>query len=226
MHFTSFQEGDKLTIALTGEIDHHCAKAYIQVIAAKIETYMPEICVLDFRDVTFVDSSGIAVVINALRSMTQIEGKLLLTGISPQPMRVFRASGLDSKSSNEAFARSAVACFAAQMDPTLEELGDIRTAVSEAVTNCIVHAYPDKLGTITLRCRILKDNVLDIVIKDKGVGIPDVEQARRPSFTTGGAERSGMGFTIMESFMTTLEITSIEGRGTSVHMRRKLQRRQ
>lgn len=95
MHFTSFQEGDKLTIALTGEIGHHCAKAYIQVIAAKIETYMPEICVLDFRDVTFVDSSGIAVVINALRSMTQIEGKLLLTGISPQPMRVFRASGLD-----------------------------------------------------------------------------------------------------------------------------------
>ena len=81
MHFTSFQEGDKLTIALTGEIDHHCAKAYIQVITAKIETYTPEICVLDFRDVTFVDS--------------QIEGRLLLTGIAPQPMRVFRASGLD-----------------------------------------------------------------------------------------------------------------------------------
>ena len=94
MHFTSFQEGDKLTIALTGEIDHHCAKAYIQVITAKIETYTPEICVLDFRDVTFVDSSGIAVVINALRNMT-IEGRLLLTGIAPQPMRVFRASGLD-----------------------------------------------------------------------------------------------------------------------------------
>ena len=79
-----------------------------------------------------------------------------------------------SKSTNEAFARSAVACFAAQMDPTLEELGDIRTAVSEAVTNCIVHAYPEKLGNITLRCRILKDNVLDIVVKDKGVGIPDI----------------------------------------------------
>lgn len=95
MQFTSFQEGSKLTIALTGEIDHHCAKSYIKVIAAKIETYMPEICILDFRDVSFVDSSGIAVVINALRSMSQIEGKLLLTGISPQPMRVFRASGLD-----------------------------------------------------------------------------------------------------------------------------------
>ena len=131
-----------------------------------------------------------------------------------------------SKSSNEAFARSAVACFAAQMDPTLEELGDIRTAVSEAVTNCIVHGYPNELGIITLRCRILKDNVLDIVVKDKGIGIPDIEQARRPMFTTGGADRSGMGFTIMESFMTSFELTSEPGKGTTVHMRRRLQRRQ
>ena len=131
-----------------------------------------------------------------------------------------------SKSSNEAFARSAVACFAAQLDPTLEELGDIRTAVSEAVTNCIVHAYPNELGNIYLRCRILKDNVLDIVVKDKGIGISDVEQAMRPSYTTGGADRSGMGFTIMESFMTDLSISSRQGKGTTVHMRRKLQRRQ
>jgi len=130
-----------------------------------------------------------------------------------------------SKSANEAFARSAVACFAAQLDPTLEELGDIRTAVSEAVTNCIVHAYPEGLGIISMRCRILKDNVLDIVIKDRGVGIADVDQARRPAYTTGGADRSGMGFTIMESFMNDLEITSKAGKGTTVHMRRKLQRR-
>ncbi len=130
-----------------------------------------------------------------------------------------------SKSTNEAFARSAVACFAAQMDPTLEELGDIKTAVSEAVTNCIVHGYPDEYGIVTLRCRILKDHVLDIVIKDKGVGIADIEQAKRPMFTTGGAERSGMGFTIMESFMTSFELQSEPGKGTTVHMRRKLQRR-
>ena len=95
MHFTSFLEEGRLTVALTGEIDHHCAKAYIQAIAAKIEAYMPQICVLDFQEVSFVDSSGIAVVINALRSMSQIEGRLLLTGLSPQPMRVFRASGID-----------------------------------------------------------------------------------------------------------------------------------
>ena len=131
-----------------------------------------------------------------------------------------------SKSVNEAFARSAVACFAAQLDPTLEELGDIRTAVSEAVTNCIVHAYPDGYGMITLRCRILKDNILDVVIKDRGVGITDLEQARRPTFTTGGEERSGMGFTIMESFMTSFEVTSTPGKGTSIHTRRKIKQRQ
>lgn len=130
-----------------------------------------------------------------------------------------------SRSANEAFARSAVACFAAQMDPTLDELGDIRTAVSEAVTNCIVHAYPKDIGIITLRCRILKDNTLDIVIKDKGVGIADLEKAKQPMFTTGGNDRSGMGITIMESFMTTFSIKSVPGKGTCVHMRRKLQRR-
>lgn len=130
-----------------------------------------------------------------------------------------------SKSTNEAFARAAVGCFAAQMDPNLEELGDIRTAVSEGVTNCIVHAYPDGLGLITIRCRILKENILDIVIKDRGVGIPDLEQAMRPMFTTGGSDRSGMGFTIMENFMTDFEVQSEPGKGTTIHMRRKLKRR-
>lgn len=130
-----------------------------------------------------------------------------------------------SRSTNEAFARSAVACFASQLDPTMEELGDIRTAVSEAVTNCIVHAYPNGLGVITVRCRILKDQILDIVVKDKGIGIENIEQARKPMFTTGGTERSGMGFTIMESFMTDFSVTSEPGKGTSIHMRRKLLRR-
>ena len=130
-----------------------------------------------------------------------------------------------SKSINESFARAAVACFAAQLDPTMDELGDIKTAVSEAVTNSIVHGYPDTIGTITLRCRILAGNVLDIVIKDKGRGIENVEEARQPMFTTGGADRSGMGFTIMESFMTELKVSSQLGRGTTVHMKRKILKR-
>ena len=95
MRFTSFLQDSTLTVALTGEIDHHCAKAYIQSIEAKIEAYIPDVCILDFQEVSFVDSSGIAVVINALRAMARIEGKLILAGLKEQPMKVFRASGID-----------------------------------------------------------------------------------------------------------------------------------
>jgi stage II sporulation protein AB (anti-sigma F factor) len=127
-----------------------------------------------------------------------------------------------SKSSNEGFARIAVAGFAAQLDPTLDELGDIKTAVSEAVTNAIVHAYPDSLGKITVKVRIHEGKVLEIVVQDWGCGIEDIDQARTPLYTTGGEERSGMGFTIMESFMDQLNVRSVPGRGTVVSMRKKL----
>ena len=130
-----------------------------------------------------------------------------------------------SRSANEAFARGAVACFAAQLDPTLEELGDIKTAVSEAVTNAIVHAYPDQLGKISIKARILEGNVLELTVRDWGRGIPDVDKARQPLYTTGGEERSGMGFTIMESFMDRLSVRSQQGRGTRVTMRRRIQPR-
>ena len=127
-----------------------------------------------------------------------------------------------SRSANEGFARGAVACFAAQLDPTLEELGDIKTAVSEAVTNAIVHAYPDTLGKIVVKAKILEGNVLEVTVRDWGKGIADVEQARKPLYTTGGEERSGMGFTIMESFMDSLKVRSVAGRGTTVVMKKKI----
>ena len=127
-----------------------------------------------------------------------------------------------SRSANEGFARSAVAAFAVQLDPTLEELGDIKTAVSEAVTNAIVHAYPDTLGKIVVKAKILEGNVLEVTVRDWGRGIADVEQARQPLYTTGGEERSGMGFTIMESFMDKLTVRSAEGKGTRVTMRRRI----
>ena len=130
-----------------------------------------------------------------------------------------------SRGANEGLARMLVAAFVTEADPTVEELCDIKTAVSEAVTNCIVHAYRDCLGTVTIRCRILPESVLDIVIRDKGCGMEDVEKARAPMYTTGGPERSGMGFTIMESFMTSLQVTSKPGRGTTVHMKRKIVQR-
>ena len=130
-----------------------------------------------------------------------------------------------ARSVNESFARAAAAAFAAQLDPNMTELGDIKTAVSEAVTNAVVHAYPDAIGVVQLRMRILPNRELEIVVKDRGVGIPDVERARTPLYTTGGEERSGMGFTIMEGFMDRLRVRSIPGKGTTVTMRRKLTRR-
>ena len=127
-----------------------------------------------------------------------------------------------ARSINEGFARSAAAAFAAQLDPTLDELGDLKAAVSEAVTNAIVHAYPDKLGKIVMKLKLREGNVLEINVRDWGCGIEDVDRAREPLFTTGGADRSGMGFTIMESFMDTLRVKSVPGRGTSVIMRRRI----
>ena len=126
---------------------------------------------------------------------------------------------------NEGFARVAVSAFAVQLDPTLDELGDIRTAVSEAVTNAIVHAYPDTVGVVWLRARILDGEYLEITVKDKGRGIEDVDRARQPLYTTGGEDRSGMGFTIMESFTDRLRIRSAPGRGTTVTMQRRIRRK-
>lgn len=130
-----------------------------------------------------------------------------------------------ARSANEGFARAAAACYAAQLDPTLDEVADIKTAVSEAVTNAIVHAYPDTIGKVSMRLRLFENNELEIVVKDWGVGIADVEQARTPLFTTGNEERSGMGFTIMESFMDGLRVRSKVGKGTTVTLRKRIARR-
>ena len=127
-----------------------------------------------------------------------------------------------SYSVNEAFARSAVVCFAARLDPTMDELSDIKTAVSEAVTNCIVHAYPDSIGMIYIKAKILDGGVLEVSVRDKGKGIADIPKAREPMFTTGGDDRSGMGFTIMESFTDSIRIRSRVGGGTAVTMRKRI----
>ena len=131
-----------------------------------------------------------------------------------------------SRSVNESFSRSAVASFALQLDTRLDELSDIRTAVSEAVTNCIVHAYRDTVGTIELTARILEGNILYIKIKDKGCGIPDIEKALEPMFTTSPEEeRAGLGFAVMESFMDKLKVKSKVGEGTTVIMQKKISKR-
>ena len=129
-----------------------------------------------------------------------------------------------SMSINEGFARASIGAFAARLNPTLEELGDIKTAVSEAVTNCIVHAYPNSIGIISMRARITDDS-LEITIRDNGVGIADIDQAREPMFSTGGEDRSGMGFTIMDSFMDKIKVRSEPDKGTTVTMWRRIVRR-
>lgn len=127
-----------------------------------------------------------------------------------------------AKSVNEGFARAAVAAFASLADPTVEELGDLKTAVSEAVTNAVVHAYRDRAGDVTLDMRLLEGGILRVKVKDKGVGIEDVDLARTALYTTGGEERSGLGFTVMESFCDKVTVKSEPGRGTVVTLEKQI----
>ncbi|OCN00947.1 anti-sigma F factor [Clostridium sp. W14A] len=130
-----------------------------------------------------------------------------------------------SCSSNEAFARAAVSAFVAQLDPTVDELCDIKTAVSEAVTNCIVHAYRDTIGVIYITCRLYEDGGIVVKIRDRGCGIENIEQAMQPLFTTQEGERAGLGFAVMQSFMDKLRVTSKPGKGTTVTMKKTMERR-
>ena len=132
---------------------------------------------------------------------------------------------IPSNSSNESFARSAVAAFMAQLDPTIEEMTDVKTAISEAVTNCIVHAYRDTIGNIWIEAKIYDDGRIWISVKDKGCGIPDISRAREPLFTTGGSERAGLGFAVMESFTDKLRVRSAVGKGTTVTMEKRIAQR-
>lgn len=128
----------------------------------------------------------------------------------------------ESRSVNEGFARTAVAAFATQLDPNIEELSDIKTAVSEAVTNCIVHAYPDTVGVINIWAGIYENGVIRIKIRDKGLGIADIKQAMEPLFTTLGGERAGLGFAVMESFCDKVRVSSKPGKGTVVTLEKKI----
>ncbi len=127
-----------------------------------------------------------------------------------------------SRSSNESFARVSVAAFVSQLDPTIEEISDIKTAVSEAVTNCIVHAYKDGIGKIYITVKIFEGGTVSIKIRDTGCGIEDIHKAMEPLFTTAGGERAGLGFAVMQSFMDKVRVTSAVGRGTSVTMSKKI----
>lgn len=130
-----------------------------------------------------------------------------------------------SRSSNESFARGAISSFIAQLDPTIDELADIKTAISEAVTNCIVHAYNNGIGTIYITSKIFDNGKVSIKIRDKGCGIEDIAQAMEPLFTTAGGERAGLGFAVMQSFMDKLKVISKKGKGTTITMEKNIIRR-
>lgn len=134
-----------------------------------------------------------------------------------KPINEMRVTFL-SRSANESFARATVAAFAAQLDPAVDELADLRTAVSEAVTNAIVHAYPNELGPVTLTVKLYESGCITVQIRDRGRGIPNIEQAMEPLYTTGGEDRSGLGFSVMQSFTDRLRVRSTPGKGTTVTM--------
>lgn len=127
-----------------------------------------------------------------------------------------------AKSTNEAFARSTVAAFTMQLDPTISELSDIKTSVSEAVTNAIVHGYKGQKGLVYITMQIFENNVISVKIRDKGCGIEDIEKAMEPLFTTGGDERAGLGFAVMQSFMDSIKVTSRVGKGTTITLKKKI----
>lgn len=129
---------------------------------------------------------------------------------------------VDSKSINESFCRMVVSAFAGPLDPTIEELTDLKTAVSEAVTNCIVHAYANTCGKIYITGQLLQDNIIKIKIKDNGLGIENIQKAMTPLFTTGSTDRAGLGFTVMQSFCDRVRVSSSVGRGTTVTLTKKI----
>lgn len=237
-----------LAAYLTGEIDHHAAQALRREIDAQIDARMPELLTMDFSGVTFMDSSSVGLILGRgapdVRpgwaawlckthripcaacwtwriSITFDRGGGHIMKMLNQVKMTFA-----SRSVNESFSRAALAAFLAQADPTVPQLADIKTAVSEAVTNCIVHAYPDTVGPITMTAVLYEGGNVRITISDKGVGIPDVAKAMEPMYTTGNPdERAGLGFAVMQSFMDRVHVSSAPGRGTRVTMSRHLDSR-
>ena len=221
-------KGELLTVMLEGEIDHHTAKTIREQIDEAIEFNMPSLLILDFGRVSFMDSSGIGLVMGRYRILQKNNAKMNLVNLPSNIYKVMKLAGIErlakieKELTNESFARSIVSAFASQLDPTIEEISDIKTAVSEAVTNCIVHAYANTKGDIYITGEFFDNGLIRIKIRDKGCGIEDIKRAMEPLYSSQGGERAGLGFSVMESFMDGLRVTSKVGKGTTVTMRKML----
>jgi len=222
------KNGDTLNVFLIGEIDHHSARDMRECIDTSVEMIKPKRLVLDFGGVSFMDSSGVGLVMGRYKLINFFGGSVQrgCCGMSGRKKENEMRMTMDSKSVNEGFARVSVSAFVAPLDPTVEELQDIKTAVSEAVTNCIVHAYEDSVGKIYITCTVYEGGVVRIKIRDNGCGIENIKQAMMPLYTTKGDERSGLGFAVMESFMDKLRVRSVPQRGTTVVMEKRIHGRE
>lgn len=246
MATVTFSAADDLLYAyLAGEIDHDAAQNLRIQLDDALLARTPKTLVLDLGGVGFMDSSGVGLILGRQRCARSLGGTLRIqhagaaaprSAAGQYPLHGCRTGGMkmkaenttriqfDSLSVNEAYARGAAAAFLARYDPTVPQLADLKTAVSEAVTNCIVHAYPDRVGPITMTVSVYPGRVVRIVIADKGVGIPDIPRAMEPLFTTGNPEeRSGLGFAVMQSFMDKVSVRSAPGRGTRVILTKHLE---
>ena len=238
--------GETLYAYLAGEIDHDAAQSLRMQLDDALVSRSPRTLIIDLGGVGFMDSSGIGLILGRQRSghepavaaRPRTAAKSPAAGGNPLygeyrkgecAMKAENSTRVqfDSLSSNEAYARGVTAAFLARYDPTVPQLADLKTAVSEAVTNCIVHAYPEHIGPVCMTIAVYPDREVHITITDKGIGIPNVEQAMQPLFTTGNPEeRSGLGFAVMQSFMDRVKVTSKPGKGTKVLLVKRLSRRE
>ena len=242
-----YNDGKRITAALSGDIDHHAAREMRRELDEVIERSQPELLIIDMENVGFMDSSGIGLILGRLRAVRACGGDIIIKNARPPSSSTNGARStaaiasayrnalakreilnecrlsFPSLSVNESYARAAAAAFAAQADPTVREISEIKTAVSEAVTNAIVHGYRGCVGTVELIMRQYPGGLFYICVRDKGAGIQDVEQAMTPLFTTAPEEeRSGLGFSVMESFMDRVSVRSAPGKGTSVTMEKRI----
>ena len=222
-----------LIIKIFGELDQHKASSVRENADRELGRTGAVNVAFNFENVTFMDSSGIGVIMGRYKTVTALGGKVIIYGASDAVNRLIEMRRalmysnimeikFPNKSNNERFARTVAAAFVLELDPTVDQIAEIKTAVSEAVTNAIIHGYDEKDGIVTMSGSI-EDDTVTFSVSDDGVGIPDISRAREPLFTgKPEMERSGMGFTIMETFMDSIEVQSEVGKGTRITMTKKL----
>lgn len=204
-------KGGAMTASMRGELDHHTAGEMREQIDSTAKKVRPQKLILDFKEVPFMDSSGIGLILGRVRTAALWGGHVTVRGLSPQLKKMAELSG--------------VSAFVLCLDPLVTDLNDLKTAVSEAVTNAIVHGYRDTIGTVYITAVIYADGTVQVKVRDRGCGIPDIEKAMEPLFTTGGEERAGLGFAVMQSFCDSVRVISKPQKGTTVTLTKRFERK-